>query len=94
MSGIWDWVCLSPKKNMPPAYKICRVADELKVIIEDEDDFLWAEKYSEIVSDRCRLYLQPEWSRFEKIIPEIVEYVKKNKKWRISLQVHKYMHIP
>ena len=94
MSGKWDWVCLSPKKNMPPADNICQVADELKVIIEDVDDFLWAEKYSEIVSDRCRLYLQPEWSRFEKIIPEIVEYVKKNKKWRISLQMHKYMHIP
>jgi organic radical activating enzyme len=94
LSGIWDWICLSPKKNLPPVGNICRIADELKVIIEDTDDFLWAEKYSEIVNDKCRLFLQPEWSRFEKIIPEIVSYVKKNNKWRISIQTHKYMHIP
>ena len=94
LSGTWDWLCLSPKKNMPPLIEICNVADELKVIIQDESDFIWAEKYHGMVRLECRLYLQPEWSRFETIIPEIVEYIKKNAKWRISLQVHKYMHIP
>jgi organic radical activating enzyme len=94
LSGIWDWICLSPKKNMPPMPEICKVADELKVIIEDKSDFAWAEKYHEIVSSDCRLYLQPEWSRFETVIPEIVGYIKKNPVWRISLQIHKYMHIP
>ena len=94
LSGTWDWICLSPKKNMPPLIEICNVADELKVIIQDKSDFVWAEKYHGMVRPECRLYLQPEWSRFETIIPEIVEYIKKNAKWRISLQVHKYMHIP
>jgi 7-carboxy-7-deazaguanine synthase len=94
LSGEWDWICLSPKRNMPPVYEICKAADELKVIIQDESDFDWAEKYRGLVEDKCRLYLQPEWSRFETIIPEIVEYIKKNPIWRISLQSHKYMHIP
>lgn len=94
LSGKWDWICLSPKKNMPPIDEICSVASELKVIVEDETDFLWAEKYRNIVNNECRLYLQPEWSRFETIIPEIVDYIKKNPTWRMSLQVHKYMHIP
>ena len=94
LTGSWDWICLSPKRNMPPLSGICPAADELKVIIEDRDDFLWAEKYREMVGDKCRLYLQPEWSRFEKVIPEIVAYVKKNPIWNISLQVHKFMHIP
>jgi 7-carboxy-7-deazaguanine synthase len=94
LSGKWDWICLSPKKNMPPGIEICRAADELKVIIQDKSDFEWAEKYHGMVGRDCRLYLQPEWSRFETIIPEIVEYIKKNTIWRISLQVHKYMHIP
>jgi len=94
LSGKWDWICMSPKKNMPPSAEICNMADELKVIIQDEDDFEWAEKYKELVRKDCRLYLQPEWSRFEKIVPEIVKYIKKNPEWRISLQVHKYMHIP
>jgi 7-carboxy-7-deazaguanine synthase len=94
LSGTWNWICLSPKKNMPPIPDICKIADELKVIIEDENDFEWAEKYHGMVRRECRLYLQPEWSKFEIIIPEIVGYIKKNSVWRISLQVHKYMHIP
>lgn len=94
LSGIWDWICLSPKKNMPPIPEICNVADELKVIIEDKGDFEWAEKYHEKANSKCRLYLQPEWSRFEIVIPEIVGYIKRNPVWRVSLQIHKYMHIP
>ncbi len=79
---------------MPPKQSICQLADELKVIIEEKDDLEWAEKYRRMVSKKCLLFLQPEWSRFETIIPEIVGYVRKNTEWRISLQVHKYMHIP
>ena len=94
LSGEWDWICLSPKKNMPSVSKICRAANELKVIIEDKSDFEWAEKYRSEVDNRCQLFLQPEWSKFEIITPEIVGYVKRNPVWRISLQVHKYMHIP
>jgi organic radical activating enzyme len=94
LSGKWDWICLSPKKNMPPVETICNEADELKVIIESKDDFSWAEKYCRKVKSSCRLFLQPEWSNFENIIPEIVAYVKKNPHWRISIQAHKYMHIP
>jgi len=94
LSGTWDWICLSPKMNMPPEEAICKVADELKVIIQNKSDFLWAEKYRDMVSMGCKLFLQPEWSSFETIIPEIVEYIKKSPRWRISLQVHKYMHIP
>jgi 7-carboxy-7-deazaguanine synthase len=94
LSGKWDWVCLSPKKNMPPLTEMCDFADELKVIIQDKSDFEWAEKYHGMVSKECRLFLQPEWSKFDLIIPEIVQYIKKNPVWRISLQVHKYMHIP
>jgi len=94
LSGDWDWICLSPKRNMPPVNGICKVANELKVIIHNEGEFKWAEKYRGLVSNDCRLYLQPEWSRSDAIIPEIVEYIKKNPVWRISLQAHKYMHIP
>ena len=94
LSGEWDWICLSPKINMPPVPGICKIANELKVIIQDISDFEWAEKYHGMVGSQCGLYLQPEWSRFESIIPEIVGYIKKYKFWRISLQTHKYMHIP
>ncbi len=94
LSGHWDWICLSPKKNHPPVKEICPIANELKVIIEDREDFIWAEKYRLEVNPGCKLYLQPEWSRFSGIIHEIVEYVKIKQYWSISLQAHKYMHIP
>lgn len=94
LSGRWDWICLSPKRNMPPPEEICKKADELKVIIEDKNDFEWAEEYRKMAGNECKLFLQPEWSRFERVISDIVEYVKKNQIWSISLQSHKYMHIP
>lgn len=94
LSGKWDWICLSPKEKMPPLSNICKMADELKVIIQDRNDFRWAEKYRNLVRKGCFLFLQPEWKHFSDVIPEIVEYVKRNPVWRISLQTHKYMHIP
>lgn len=89
-----DWICLSPKKNMPPLETMLDKADELKVIIETVDDFKWAEINASKVSDNCLLYLQPEWSKYEQIIPEIVEYVKASPRWMVSTQTHKFMHIP
>jgi organic radical activating enzyme len=94
ITGDWDWICLSPKRNMPPQGDICLRANELKVVIETGEDFQWAQKYKELVSPGCRLFLQPEWGRFETIIPDIIGYVRKNQEWKVSLQIHKYMHIP
>jgi len=94
LSGIWDWICLSPKKNSPPVKDICLSANELKMIIYNESDIDWAEKYSRQVPENCCLFLQPEWSRYQQIIPYIIDYVKDNPKWMVSLQAHKFMHIP
>ena len=94
LSGQWDWICLSPKKFSPPLEEIYKHADEYKVIIQSSGDFNWAEKNIHRLRKDCRLFLQPEWSRVEVMMEEIVEYVKKNPKWQISLQSHKYMHIP
>ena len=94
ISGQWDWVCLSPKKDSPPLDSNYVLANELKIIIFDESDFVWAENQAKRTNGDCRLYLQPEWSRSPVMIPLIVEYILKNPSWRISLQSHKYMHIP
>ena len=94
MSGKWDWVCLSPKRQKPPSEENYKAANELKVIIFDDDDLLWAEKCSKQVSENCILYLQPEWSTREKNTQKIIEYIKKNPKWKLSVQLHKYLLIP
>ncbi|OQX79064.1 MAG: 7-carboxy-7-deazaguanine synthase QueE [Bacteroidetes bacterium 4484_249] len=94
LSGEWDWICLSPKKNSPPLPEIYTKADELKVIIKSKDDFSWAEAAAKRVGNNCFLFLQPEWSKRDTIMTEIVEYIMANPKWRISIQSHKYIGIP
>lgn len=94
LSGQWDWICLSPKKNSSPVGNITEVANELKVIIFNDSDTAWAEKFATLVNPACKLYLQPEWSRAKYMTPVIIEYVKNHPKWKISLQAHKFMNIP
>jgi organic radical activating enzyme len=94
LSGEWDWICLSPKRTFPPRDAIFQAADELKVIISAEDDIEWAIENEARVRPECKLYLQPEWSRREEVLPLIIEFSKRNPRWMISLQSHKYMHIP
>ena len=94
MSGEWDWVCLSPKKQSPPKSENFAIANELKHIIYDDSDFEWAEECAEKVNPNCRLYLQPEWSRSEENTIKVVEYIKQNPVWQLSLQSHKLINIP
>ncbi|MFH2095095.1 MAG: 7-carboxy-7-deazaguanine synthase QueE [Bacteroidota bacterium] len=92
--GEWSWVCLSPKQIHPPVKENYLLADELKVIISEEKDIAFAESEGLKVRKGCHLFLQPEWSRFRSVLPVIVEYVKMNPAWNISLQSHKFMNIP
>lgn len=94
LTGTWDWICLSPKKMKRPTAEIYKVANELKVIVFNKDDLRFAEEQASKVNPSCILYLQPEWSKREKMMPLIVDYVMKNPKWKVSLQTHKYLNIP
>lgn len=94
LSGNWNWICLSPKKFKAPLPEILPVANELKVIIFNRSDFEWAEQYAAEASANCKLYLQPEWDKAAEMTPFIIEYIKQNPKWELSLQIHKYIHVP
>lgn len=94
LTGNWDWICLSAKKTMPPKDDIYANAHELKVIVYNQNDFKWAEAQADKVDPDCYLYLQPEWSKRNDLLPQIIEYVKQNPRWMISLQTHKYINIP
>lgn len=94
LTGEWDWICLSPKKFKAPRPDIYELAHELKIVVYHKSDLDWAEQEAARTSANCRLYLQPEWSREKEMLPVIIAYVKKNPRWTVSLQVHKYMNIP
>jgi len=94
VSGSWDWICLSPKKNAPVLEENFAKANELKVIAYNRDDLRWAESNAARVRKDCHLFLQPEWSRRNEMLPLIIEYVQQYPQWMVSLQTHKYMGIP
>ena len=94
LSGKFDWICVSPKKFKAPLPEVVAQADELKIIIYNKFDFDWAEKYAEQTSPDCQLYLQPEWSKEKEMLPLIIDYIKRYPKWKLSLQIHKYINVP
>ncbi|MFD2520427.1 7-carboxy-7-deazaguanine synthase QueE [Emticicia soli] len=94
VTGSWDWVCFSPKKFKEPHESIYAEADELKVIVYNKSDFAFAEKHAALVNKDCMLLLQPEWGKQSQMLPLIIDYVKENPKWKVSLQTHKFMDIP
>jgi len=94
VSGTWDWICLSPKKKKQPLPGIYPLAHELKMVVEKDLDFEWAEYNRGLVGADCKLFLQPEWSAYEKTVGPIVDYILDHPWWNISLQSHKFMHIP
>jgi organic radical activating enzyme len=94
LSGNWDWFCLSPKKNKLPIKEAYERADELKMIIYNKDDIRFAEEQASKVGSGCKLFLKPEWSKRDVVMPLLVDYVLDNPKWKVSLQTHKYLNIP
>jgi organic radical activating enzyme len=94
LSGHLDWICLSPKKFKAPLDEVVAAANELKVVIFNKSDFAWAERYAAMVPASCKLFLQPEWDKRDQMTPLIVEYKKKNPKWQLSMQTHKYINVP
>ncbi len=93
ITGIWDWICISPKKFRKPLKVELQKAHELKVVVVNKSDFTWAEEHAKEMGSQCKLFLQPEWDKSEKVMNSINAYVMQYPQWRISLQTHKYMNI-
>lgn len=93
LSGSLDWITLSPKRFKKPLDEIFPYVDELKVVVLTKKDLEWAERNAEKCPERTVRLLQPEWDTPESI-GLIVDYVKRNPQWGISLQTHKFLNVP
>ena len=93
ISGDWDWICLSPKKRKLPRKNLYQIANELKIIIYNKHDLVFAVEESKKVSSKCKLFLQPEWGKFDKIKGRVVDFIKTNPRWKLSMQTHKFLGI-
>lgn len=76
-----DWVTCSPKY----APVLLKSADEIKIVFEDEQSPNKANGM-----EAQHYFLQP-MSGINTI--DVVEYIKRNPKWRLSLQTHKFVGI-
>lgn len=94
LSGTLDWITLSPKKFKQPLPEVLPHAHELKIVVFNKSDFDWARQWAAQVGPHCRLYIQPEWSKAAQITPLIIDFIKENPEWQLSLQVHKYINVP
>ena len=94
LKGNFDWITLSPKKFSFSLAENLPLANELKVIVYNQSDFAWAEKYAARVNTQCKLYLQPEWDKKVEMTPQIISFIQQNPRWQLSLQTHKYINIP
>jgi organic radical activating enzyme len=94
LSGTWNWICLSPKKFKAPLPEILPHANELKIVVFNKHDLEWAEQYAAQVAPSCKLYLQPEWDKASSVTPLIINHIKQNPRWQLSLQIHKYINVP
>jgi 7-carboxy-7-deazaguanine synthase len=93
LTGEWDWITFSPKKFKAPVASIYPLADELKVIVNHKSDIPWAVEHAAKTKPDCKLYLQPEWDKRDAMQPLILDFIRQNTQWRISVQTHKYMGV-
>ena len=92
--GEFDWICLSPKKFKPVLDENYQLAHELKIIAFNNHDFTWALELQNKVKSTCKLFIQTEWDKTNEMTPKVIEFVKENPLWQLSMQTHKYLDIP
>ncbi len=94
-SGVFDWVTLSPKPFKPPHKSTYAHANELKIVIQNKEDLLWAETQAALVPEDTIKYLQPEWETLGKHGDHgiLVDYILRHPQWRVSLQTHKVLGV-
>jgi organic radical activating enzyme len=92
--GNFDWVTLSPKKFKAPLASAYAKADELKIIVFNKHDFDWAREHQALVPAKTALYLQTEWEKRDSNYNLIIDFIKANPAWHLSIQTHKYLQIP
>ena len=89
-----DWITVSPK------FEYCKRAEikaehinELKVVYDGSNNM---SVYETIKADHY--FLQPcdlqDETKNKEIVNQVIEYIKNNPKWRLSLQTQKILNMP
>ena len=96
LSGKPDWITLSPKRHSPPRLDNLLSCQELKVVIHNADDLLFAKTMNNLIKNngniKPRLFLQAGWEN-EEGQTLAIKFVKNNPDWRLSMQTHKWLGV-
>lgn len=92
LSGDFDWITLSPKRHQPPRKELVRSCHELKVVVHEPEDLVFADAIALGTGPDTALLLQPGWgSQSGQRLS--VAYVQRHRRWRLSLQTHKWLGV-
>ena len=91
LSGAPDWITLSPKRHSPPRSEVLSACHELKVVVHEPDDLLFAEVAGSQAPQASWL-LQPGWQS-EQGQQLAIDYTQSHARWRLSLQSHKWLQV-
>jgi 7-carboxy-7-deazaguanine synthase len=94
LSGKPDWITLSPKRHSPPRLDNLLSCQELKVVIQNAEDLVFAKTMADSIKNngkiKPQLFLQAGWDN-EEGQRLAINFVKNNPEWRLSMQTHKWL---
>ncbi len=94
LSGNPNWITLSPKRHAPPRQELILACQELKVVIHEKEDLIFAEEIANKAkrNNKPLLFLQPGWNNAQgqKLA---YEYVLSHSEWSLSMQTHKWLDV-
>ncbi|MFM9266685.1 7-carboxy-7-deazaguanine synthase QueE [Tychonema sp. BBK16] len=90
------WITLSPKEHISPKYPVQELfwtrSNEIKLVVSTGEEVEFYRNYLPINVD-IPVFLQPEWNSKELAIPIVLELLKQNPSYRLSLQTHKFIGV-
>lgn len=90
------WITLSPKEHVSPKYPVQEIfwtrANEIKVVVSTGEEVEFYRKYL-VNNVDIPVFLQPEWDSKYSAIPIILELLKQNPSYKLSLQTHKLIGV-
>lgn len=90
------WVTLSPKGHINPAYPVLPImwqrANEIKLVIATGEELAYYAPQLSLLN--IPIFLQPEWYTVDRTLPLVLELLRQNPQYRLSVQLHKYLNVP
>ena len=95
IKGEMDWITLSPKNLAPPIEENLTLADEFKIIVEDNHEYSTLGDSNRFYKFGVPTWLHPEWScsKDHSVLTSITQWIKdQGPPYRAGFQIHKLFH--